>query len=169
MKTLVIVRHGKAEASAPSDFDRALTERGHADATELGAWLAAQGVAADYALVSAAVRTSETWEDVALGAGWDLTLADTSHALYAAESATALDLVREIDAGVGCLIVIGHNPTVGHLVQLLDDGAGDEEASAQIAVGGYPTAAATVFEYDGSWADLDEGSATIRAYHAGRG
>lgn len=169
MRTLVIMRHAKAEASAPSDYDRALTDRGHADATEAGAWLAEQGIEPDYALVSAAARTTETWEDVAVGAGWDLSLAEFSEALYAAEGETALDLIREIDDGVTTLVVIGHNPTIGYLVQLLDDGDGDEEAGSQIAVGGYPTSAVTVFEYDGPWADLEEGSATLRGYHVGRG
>jgi phosphohistidine phosphatase len=169
MRTLVIMRHAKAETSAPSDLDRALTERGHAAAADAGSWLAAQGVEPDYALVSAATRTYETWEDLAVGAGWDLGLAETSEALYSAEGDTALDLIRELEDGISSLVVVGHNPTVGYLVQLLDDGDGDEEAMSQVAVGGYPTAAVTVFSYDGDWADLEEGAATLVGYHVGRG
>ena len=37
-----------------------------------GAWLAARGVEPEQALVSAAVRTQQTWEALAEGAGWDL-------------------------------------------------------------------------------------------------
>ena len=51
MRTLVIMRHAKAEASAPSDFERRLTERGHADAVEAGSWLAERVAAPDDALL----------------------------------------------------------------------------------------------------------------------
>lgn len=169
MRTLVIMRHARAEASAPSDAERSLTDRGHSDAAESGRWLAIEGIEPDYALVSSATRTSETWEDVALAADWDLDLAESSQALYTAEGETALDLIRETDDGVATLLVIGHNPTIGYLVQLLDDGDGDEEAGSHIAVGGYPTSAVAIFEYDGPWTDLGEGSARLRAYHVGRG
>jgi len=169
MRTLVIMRHAKAEASAPTDHARVLTERGHADAADTGRWLAARGFTPDYALVSAAARTSETWEDVATGGGWDLSVAEYDEGLYAASTDAALDLVRDIDDGIDSLILIGHNPTISYLVQLLDDGDGDEEAGNEIALGGYPTAAAAVFEYDGDWADLEEGAARLRAFHVGRG
>jgi phosphohistidine phosphatase len=169
MRTLVMMRHAKAESAAPTDFDRVLSERGHADATEVGEWLAAQGIEPDYALVSAAARTVETWEDAANGAGWDVSLAEFSDPLYTASGVAALDLIRETEDGVETLVVIGHNPTIGYLVQLLDDGDGDEEAGNEIAVGGYPTAAAAVYGYDGDWSDLEEGSATLRAFHVGRG
>jgi len=168
MRTLVIMRHAKAEASAPTDIERRLTDRGHADAQQTGAWLAQQEVAPDDALVSGAARTSQTWEDVATGAGWELEIAQHLDALYAAGTDAALDLIRETDASVGTLVVIGHNPTVGMLAQLLDDGDGDEEAGNAL-VSGFPTAAVAVFSVDGDWDDLEEAGATLVAYHVGRG
>ena len=120
MKQLVIMRHAKAEASAPSDFERRLTERGHADAVEAGSWLAERVAAPDDALVSGAARTSETWEDVANGAGWDLDLVQYVDALYAAGTDAALDLIRDTSETTQTLVVIGHKPTVGMLAQLLD-------------------------------------------------
>lgn len=168
MRTLVIMRHAKAEASAPSDFERELTDRGHADAAETGVWLAAQGIEPDYVLVSAAARTTQTWEDVATGAAWDPTLAEYDDGLYAASTDAALDLIRESDDGISTLVVIGHNPTVANLVQLLDDGSGDEEAGNELATG-YPTAAVVVLAYDGDWAELDEAEAAVTAFHVGRG
>lgn len=169
MRTLVIMRHAKAEASAPTDHDRELSERGHADASDAGRWLAEQGFTPEYALVSAAARTTETWEDVATAGGWDLSVAEYDEGLYTASTDAALDLIREIDDGISSLIVIGHNPTISYLVQLLDDGDGDEEAGNQIAIGGHPTAGAAIFAYDGEWAGLEEGAATLRAFHVGRG
>lgn len=165
MKTLVLIRHAKAEQSGPSDFERQLTDSGIADATEAGRWLAQRGIEPDEALVSAAVRASQTWEAVNEGAGWDLEprLEET---LYEVGPASALDLIRETPESVAGLIVVGHNPTMGSLATLLDDGEGDDEAGNAVA-SGFPTAAVAVLSYDGDWADLDEGSATVVAFHVG--
>jgi len=161
------MRHAKAEQSGPSDFERELSDRGVADATEAGRWLASRGVEPDQALVSAAVRTQQTWEAVNEGGGWDLegTFED---ALYEAGTESALDLVRETDPGISTLVVVGHNPTMASLATLLDDGEGDDEAGNEVATG-FPTSAMAVLEYDGDWADLDEASASVVAYHVGRG
>jgi len=168
MRTLVIMRHAKAEASAPSDLERRLTDRGHADAREVGEWLAGRDISPDDALVSGAARTAETWEDVATGAGWELDLAQYVDALYAAGPDSALDLIRETDDISQTLVVIGHNPTIGLLAQLLDDGNGDEDAGNAL-VNGFPTSAAAVFSVDGEWAELEEAGATLVAFHVGRG
>jgi phosphohistidine phosphatase len=167
VKTLVVIRHAKAEQSGPSDFDRQLTDRGTVDATEAGQWLATRGVEPDQALVSAAVRAQQTWEAVNEGGGWDLE-GTPDEALYDAGTETALDLIRETDDVIRTLVVVGHNPTVASLATLLDDGEGDEEASNEVTLG-FPTSALAVFSYDGDWSDLDEASASVVAYHVGRG
>jgi phosphohistidine phosphatase len=154
-RLVAVMRHAKAEQEGPTDFDRPLADRGRRDAADAGAWLAA------------ALRTRETWASVAEGADWDLD-PDFDRGLYAADPETALDLVRLVDDDVRRLLVIGHNPTMAVLAQLLDDGEGDDEAATEMAAG-YPTSAVAVFEYDGSWADLDEGTARLVAFHVGRG
>jgi phosphohistidine phosphatase len=105
-----VMRHAKAEQDGPTDFDRRLAERGHRDAAEAGRWLAAQGVVPQQALVSAAVRTQQTWEAVAEGAGWDLE-GDLEHSLYTAGTESALDLLRQVDPGITSVVMVGHNPT----------------------------------------------------------
>ena len=161
------MRHAKAEQSGPSDYERQLSDRGIVDATEAGQWLANRGVEPDQALVSAAVRTEQTWEAVNEGGGWDLepTLEES---LYEAGSESALDLLRETEDQVRTLVLVGHNPTMALLAALLDDGQGDDDAANELARG-FPTSALVVFGYDGSWADLDEASASLVAYHVGRG
>jgi phosphohistidine phosphatase len=166
-KTLIVMRHSKAEQSGPSDFERELSDRGLVDATEAGQWLATRGIEPDLALVSASVRTMQTWESLAEGAGWDLE-GTPEQALYEAGPESALDLIRDVDDQIRTLVVVGHNPTMASLATLLDDGEGDEEAGNEVAVG-FPTSAVAVFEYDGDWADLDEASASVVAYHVGRG
>ncbi len=165
-RTLVVMRHSKAEQAGPTDFERVLSPRGRADATAAGEWLAEQGLTASCALVSAAARTRQTWASVAGGAGWDLEPI-FDHGLYAAGPDTALDLVRGLDKSCATALVIGHNPTMAVLAQLLDDGEGDVEASTSMAIG-FPTSALTVFAVEGEWAALEPGSARLAAFHVGR-
>jgi phosphohistidine phosphatase len=167
MRTIVVMRHAKAQQAGPTDFDRPLAERGHQDAAAAGAWLAQTGFEPEYALVSAALRTRETWASVAEGAGWDLD-PDFDRSLYAAGTDAALDLIREMADDIDRLLVIGHNPTMASLAQLLDDGDAEAELAEQLFAD-FPTSAAAVFEYDGSWADLEEGSARLVGFHVGRG
>lgn len=167
MRRLVVVRHSKAEQGGPTDFERPLAERGHRDAAAAGAWLAGIGVEPDHALVSAALRTEETWTSLAGGAGWSLE-PELDRGLYTAGPESAMDIIRLVDDGVATLVVVGHNPTMAYLAQLLDDGTGDETAAMAMA-GEFPTSAVAVFEYDGTWDGLDEASARLVAYHVGRG
>jgi phosphohistidine phosphatase len=91
-----------------------------------------------------------------------------SESLYTAGPETALDLVRETPDDVEALVVVGHNPTMAYLAQLLDDGEGDERAGHDMATG-FPTSALAVFAVTGSWAGLDLASARLVAFHVGRG
>jgi phosphohistidine phosphatase len=166
-RRLVLMRHSKAEQTGPSDMARVLADRGVADAADVGRWLAAQGFVPDHALVSSADRTRQTWTAVAEAAGWDVE-AEFDTSLYSAGPDAALDLLRLAPTEARSLLVIGHNPTMASLAHLIDSGHGDPVASAEM-LGGYPTSAVTVFEYDGTWADLDVTSAAVVAFHVGRG
>ena len=165
-RTLVVMRHAKAEQDGDTDAARRLSDRGVLDAAEAGRWLAAAGVSPDAALVSAATRTELTWEALSDAAGFDAELV-LDEGLYAAGPETALDLVRQTESTVTTLVVVGHNPTVAYVAQLLDDGDGDEQSSNEMATG-FPTAAMAVFSFSGDWSDLDEASATVTAFHVAR-
>lgn len=166
-RLIVVVRHAQAEDAAASDFERRLTDRGRRDAQAAGRWLRERGTLPDHALVSAAARARETFDALAGGAGLQLA-PDLDRGLYAAGPESALDLLRAVPDEVRTLLVIGHNPTVASLVQLLDDGEGDDEAANQLALG-YPTAAITVLGVESDWADLAAGGASLAAFHVPRG
>lgn len=164
--TLVLMRHAKAEPYATTDEERELTAQGESDAVAAGEWLAEQGVHIDSALVSGAARARGTWAAVAEGA--DLGIEPTfDRSLYAAEPETALDLIRLTNESVGSLLVIGHNPTVAHLAQMLDDGDGDADSIDAMAIG-FPSASMAVLAVEGSWADLDIGAARVTGFHVSR-
>jgi phosphohistidine phosphatase len=164
-RTLVVFRHAKAEQTAANDYERELADRGRRDAAAAGAWLAEIGVVPERALVSAAPRAVQTWEALADGAGWSLE-PYLDRGLYTAGPDTALDLVRGTHDDCSTLVVVGHNPTMASLAQLLDDGEGDVEAGNEMATG-FSTSAAAVFDMAGPWAELE--TARLRAFHVGRG
>ena len=166
-RRIVLVRHAKARAEGPTDAERQLEDRGRVDAAAAGRWLAGRQLEPDHALVSAATRTRQTWESMAAAAGWTLE-PELDRGLYSAGPETALDLMRLTSPQAATLVVVGHNPTVAYLAHLLDDGEGDVEAATAMA-GGYPTGALTLYEYDGEWADLAPGSATVLTFHVPRG
>lgn len=166
-RRLVLMRHAKAEPNAGADRERRLAERGHRDAAEAGEWLAREGLVPDHVLVSSAERARETWETVASSAGWT-TEPELDDALYDADPETVLDLVRRVPDDRRVVLVVGHNPTIAFLAQLLDDGEGDTAASTTMAAG-HPPGALTAFGYDGAWGDLDHGTARVLAFRSGRG
>ncbi|RLV48822.1 histidine phosphatase family protein [Nocardioides mangrovicus] len=159
-RTLVLMRHAKAEALAAEDHARPLAERGHRDAAAAGAWLAEQEAVPTHALVSSATRTRETWQEVRSASGSSAE-ADLDDGLYSAGPDTALDLVRAAEASASVLAVVGHNPTMAYLAQaLVDVAASDVTAFASLAQD-FPTCATAVFEVDGDWSGVTEGSARL--------
>lgn len=164
MPTLVLIRHATAETFAASDHERHLTDAGELQAAAVGSMLAAAAVSPDLAYVSSARRTRETWQAMARSAGWRIEAhVDTS--LYGAEEAGVLELLRVTEPDMGTVVVVGHNPTVGALVQLLDDGDGPASAAA---LSGFPTASFAVFSV-ADWSELGPMSARLERCDRGRG
>jgi len=159
------MRHARAEPGGEADVDRELAQRGWDDALEAGRWLADSGFTPASALVSAARRATATWLALAEGGSFEVEAA-YSESLYTAGPESALDLVRETTDDLGSLLVVGHNPTMAYLAQLLDDGSGSPAAAREMAVG-FPAGALAWFELAGSWADLDLAGARLVAFHVG--
>lgn len=161
----MLLRHAKAEPYAATDAARELTDRGRADAAALGRWLADVGIVPDVAHVSDSARTRATWAEIAAAAGWSLTPSIDAY-LYGCDEEGVLELTSVAGDDVGTIVVVGHNPTMGSLVQWLDDGDGDHTGAA---LTGFPTAAAAVLEVEGEWSDLRAASARLVDFHVGRG
>ena len=165
LRRLVVMRHARAEPGGDTDELRELAQSGWDAAMEAGRWLAGSGITPDGALVSAARRTGSTWAALAEGGSFQVSPA-YSESLYSASPETALDLVRETDEAVTTLVVVGHNPTMAYLAQLLDDGGGDPDAGRRMATG-FPPGAMAVFEVTGPWSGVDLASVRLVAFHVG--
>lgn len=161
--TLIVMRHAKSSwGTGDPDHRRPLNKRGVADAEAAGGILA--GYRIDLLLSSTATRTRETWQRAEAG-GAAAVEVEFTDALYGAWADSVLDLLREVHEGVGAVMVLGHEPTMSELVGLLAEPSElADEASA-----GYPTAALSVLEVDGPWADLVAGGATMVRFEVPRG
>jgi len=161
-RTLVILRHAKAERPATADFDRPLTVRGHADASAAGVWLAAHGYRAEVVICSPAKRTRQTWHAVAVALKQDTApVVRYEPSVYEGGTAHLFAVLQTVDPAVHTVLLIGHNPTVSLLASQL---AGDGEDSD-----GLRTTGLAVLHTDDSWADLAPGTAELVATHTARG
>jgi phosphohistidine phosphatase len=139
MDRLILLRHGKAEADAPSgqDFDRALTSRGRSDAALVARQLAETGAAPDLVLVSPAARAKETWE--AAASFFPNAEVEWAPVLYNIDPQGLLDLAG--DQTARAVMIVGHNPGLGELAAFMAREAGAGE------IPGFPTGAAAVIDF----------------------
>ncbi len=162
-KRIVVVRHAKSSWDDPAvaDHDRPLAPRGRKAVQRLRDHLVQLALRPDLVLCSSSRRTRETLEGIrpALGRHADVQI---ERDLYAADVQHLLDRLRGLDDQVTCVVLIGHNPGVGDLTELLI-GHGDPTARQQ-ATGKFPTAAVAVLSFTGEWSELQPASATIDSY-----
>ena len=159
MKTLILLRHAKAEPGGP-DHERPLTPRGQADAVRAAEAIKASGLRPDLALVSDARRTKETYAGLRAVFG-SIKPVSIEAALYDAPWATILTLIKSAPDEVGCLLVVGHNPGIGEATRSLVV-EGPEGAIADLRRR-FPTAGSAVIEFPGAhWSDVEVGG-TLKA------
>jgi len=119
MRRLLLLRHARAEpAGDGSDFDRALTPEGRADARAMGAFMAKREISPDFAAMSPARRTAKTWE---LARANLSTPCDeiVDPRLYDASPGQLLEVCRRIAARYRTAVLIGHNPGLEALALVL--------------------------------------------------
>ncbi|MHA1523283.1 MAG: SixA phosphatase family protein [Alphaproteobacteria bacterium] len=145
MPQLLLLRHAKSSWASPgiSDHERALTERGSADATRLGTYLAAQNLTPDLILTSPARRTRQT-VDLLLGAFATHPPVLALDELYNASLANLFAAIRAKGAGASLLLVVGHNPSIAQAANQLC--AGQTGAASMACHEKYPTAALAHFD-----------------------
>ena len=163
-RRIVLFRHAKADWPEVTDHERPLAERGRLDAATAGSRLADTGIPFDLALCSTATRTRETWK---------LAVHELAHRpktvyeerLYEASPGELIAVLNETPDDTRNLILIGHNPDVQGLTEILT-GPDTGEARERLTRRGFSTAAYAVLTFDGSWKSLEPGVATLTDYWA---
>jgi phosphohistidine phosphatase len=152
VRRLTLVRHAHAESRAPygTDFERSLTERGKAEAEELGRYLLKQQWIPDLLMTSPAQRTEQTTHILATHLELSVKGIEHEQRLYLARPTTILDLVHATGNEVTHLMIVGHNPGISELGRRLAPSAG---------LGELATAAACTLIFDiNAWAEVDYGT-----------
>ncbi|MBD0736542.1 SixA phosphatase family protein [Streptomyces sp. CBMA29] len=162
-RTIVLLRHAKADWPSVADHERPLADRGRLDAAAAGLRFADDGITPDVALCSTSVRTRETWK---------LAAHEMPHRpktvyeerLYEASLGDLLALLTETSDEVGSLLLIGHNPGMHALADALAGTAEGDTGTRMTR--GFPTAAFAVVTFPGSWKSVEHGVGRLTAFWA---
>jgi phosphohistidine phosphatase len=166
MKTLLLLRHAKSDRSAPvdRDFDRPLNKRGRRAAPEMGKAMAKHGLAPDLALVSAAVRTRQTWDLLAPELTAKPMQVSFRDDLYLAPATRILRALQTIEGDPATILVVGHNPGLEDLAGRLASEEQDKKGleALERLRNKFPTAALAVFRFDcNAWHEIEPGSGAL--------
>jgi phosphohistidine phosphatase len=159
------MRHAKAEPFAATDHVRRLTDRGHESARDTGRHLRELGYVPDFALVSSAMRTRETWVAVAETSGADARVS-YDDALFTGSPDVVLEAMQGAPEDAATVMVVGHNPTAAFLCHLLDDGEGESSAVSEL-LQGFPPGALAVLEVGVPWSELAAETGRIVDFYVG--
>ena len=159
MKTLLILRHGKAQEGAPrGDKARELVERGKSDSALMGRLIEKMDLHPDGIVSSDAVRARQTAEIAAEAAHFDGKI-ELDPDIYYSGLDSLLKVVQKLPDKWDTVLLVGHNP-------------GFEEMSGALAEEGTePPSLSTAglawlnFEKARKWKDVSEGSGKLRGVY----
>ena len=113
MKTLLIIRHAKAEnAFTLNDFERSLNERGRSDAPVMAKRILHRKIKIDAFVSSPAKRAKKTAELFCTAYGQDEKGIIYVSALYQAAPETFFEIVGELDDQFNSVALFSHNPGI---------------------------------------------------------
>ncbi len=123
MKILYLVRHGKSSWKYPTldDFERPLNKRGRKNAPLMGSILKKLEVKPDLIISSPANRASMTARIISDQMNYPLERIRYDESIYAASENELLHIIAEIDDQVTKAMLIGHNPGLTSLANLVGD------------------------------------------------
>jgi phosphohistidine phosphatase len=137
MLRLTLLRHAQADNPLPDqqDWDRPLTRRGTLDATEMAQRLRKSHAAPQLILSSPAIRTKQTAELFAAALATPAISFDEN--VYLASAKQLLLTVQQQLSSTHHLLLVGHNPGISELADLL---------SKERGIDGMPTASWVTME-----------------------
>jgi phosphohistidine phosphatase len=120
MKTLVLMRHAKSSWNDENltDFERPLNHRGENAAKIMGTYLKNRKVILDLVLTSPAVRARRTTE-IVMKAAKQKPEVRLEERIYEAPVGRLLETISQIESGRNSVLLVGHNPGLEALIQLL--------------------------------------------------
>ncbi len=153
MPRLILFRHGKSDWGDPTleDRQRPLKRRGERAARAMGCFLAAVGQVPEQAFTSPARRARDTLALAAEAGGWSCPV-KVAEALYTFDGRDLFDFLQSLDRPVESLLLTGHQPALGGLIERL--------SGAQVR---FPTAAMACLDLATTgWQELQPGCGELR-------
>lgn len=123
MKTLYLVRHAKSSWKDPQldDFERPLNKRGRKNAPFMGNVLKKRSILPDFIMASPANRAAMTARLIAEKINYPLEEIFYDESIYGISDGDMIDLIKAINDNVSRLMLVGHNPGMTNLANLLGD------------------------------------------------
>jgi phosphohistidine phosphatase len=168
MRRLILLRHAKSDWSGIGlkDKDRGLASRGRDSAPRVGAYMAHHALVPDLALVSTATRARDTWSLLVEAFGKPPRVVYEER-LYETGPRAIFDVIKSIAREIHVLLVVGHNPGLRDLAELLI-ASGDIDARQRL-LEKFPTAGLAVIDFPvDDWAKLHPKSGRLDRFVAPR-
>ncbi len=168
MRRLILLRHAKSNWTGIGlkDQDRALASRGRDAAPRVGAYMAHHALVPDLVLASTATRARDTWALVA-EAFRNAPPVSYDERLYETGPKAILDAIKSTQRDVHVLLVVGHNPGLRDLAELLI-ASGDVDARQRL-LEKFPTAGLAVIDFPiDDWGKLHPKSGRLDRFVAPR-
>jgi phosphohistidine phosphatase len=163
-RTLVLLRHAKsAYPVGVADHDRPLAPRGQREAGLAGDWLRTNLPAVDAVLCSTATRARETLAHTGIDA--PVRYVDR---LYDTTAGTVINEIASVSDEVAVLLVVAHEPTMTEVALGLTNLDNTNRDAADRISTKFPTSAMAALRINGSWTDLELGSAQLADFHVPR-
>lgn len=114
MKTVYIVRHGKAVPASANvaDADRLLTDTGVARTWKVAQYMAESKPVIDHIIASPAERAFTTALIIADKLGIQAAKVVAEEKLFTGDDSDAIELIEALDDSVNSVMIVGHNPDI---------------------------------------------------------
>lgn len=157
-RELLLLRHGKSDwSTGRDDSKQPLKKRGKLAAQRMGACLAQEGQVPEAVVTSPATRALATAEKCVKAMGLTSDAVVTEAGLYQSDPATLLAVIADTPANVQRLMLVGHNPALEQLLDLLLPEAPVTPPDGKLL----PTASLARLTVAGSWSALTPGGARL--------
>ena len=155
MKEIYVLRHAKSswDNSNLSDFDRPLADRGISDAKKMSNFLKDMNIKIDRVLCSNAIRAKETFDLTADGFNFEIDKATYLDKLYFGDTTTIIQDLKELDESLNNILIVGHNPTLHYLVEILTNESINRFTTCNLAT----------ISHDGEWISLNSQQCSLKS------
>ena len=155
MKEIYVLRHAKSswDNSNLSDFERPLANRGISDAKKMSKFLKDMNIKIDKVLCSNAIRAKETFDLTADGFNFEIDKATYLDKLYFGDTTTIIQDLKELDESLNNILIVGHNPTLHYLVEILTNESINRFTTCNLAT----------ISHDGEWVSLNSQQCSLKS------